>query len=90
MKPSLLESKANELKLSFKPIDQGLLTAVKDQLWKDKAVEQAGFRITHPQVGDAIFVLKTKGASAKVVWNKAIDALTEQADELKKELKSLK
>lgn len=87
MKAEVTSSKKNLLKLKFKDMDQGLINMIKDQLWKDKATEAAGFRITHPQVGHLEFTLKTKGKDAKKVWNSAIDILSKQTDEFKKLIK---
>lgn len=87
MKAEVISSKKNELKLRFKDIDQGLINMIKDQLWKDKAVDAAGFRVTHPQVGHLEFTLKTKGKEAKKVWNSAIEVLSKQTEEFKKLIK---
>ncbi len=87
MKPKVIDSKKDLLKLSFQEKDQGFINLVKDQLWKDKATTFAGYRVTHPQVGTLEFTLKTKGKDAKKVWNSAVDALSKQVDELKKLIK---
>lgn len=87
MKIKVLSSKKNLLKLQFEKIDQGLANLIKDQLWKDKATDMAGFQVTHPEVGHLEFTLKTKGNDAKKVWNSALTALAKQVDEFKKLLK---
>ncbi len=87
MRGEIISSKKNLLKLKFKEMDQGLINLIKDQLWKDKTTDIAGFRITHPQVGHLEFTLKTKGKDPKKVWNSAIDALSRQVDEFKKLIK---
>ena len=87
MKVETISSKKNVLKLKFKEIDHGLINLIKDQLWKDKATETAGFKITHPQIGYLEFTLRTKGKDAKKVWNSAIVALSKQSEEFKKLIK---
>jgi len=89
IKPEVIKSDKNLLKLKFSEIDQGFLTFIKDQLWQDSATEMAGFQVTHPQIGHIIFTLRTKGKPAKAVWNKALDEASKQVDGLKKELKNL-
>jgi DNA-directed RNA polymerase subunit L len=75
MEPVIIESKKELLKVSFKQIDQGFITLLKDELWEDKATEIAGFKITHPEVGELVFTLRTKGKEAKKVWNEAVKRL---------------
>jgi len=83
----ILSKQKTLLKISFKPIDQGLLNAVNDKIWEDKNVESSGFQVTHPEVGEAIFTLRTKSKDAKSVWNAAITALKKEfAETAKKKL----
>tara|TARA_Y100000034_G_C6908253_1_gene422163 strand:+ start:132 stop:389 length:258 start_codon:yes stop_codon:yes gene_type:complete len=81
----ILKKEKNHLSISFDEIDQGLLSAINDRLWEDKATESAGFKVTHPEVGEAIFTLRTKSKDAKTVWNSAITSLTKDATELAKQ-----
>jgi len=90
MKAEVLESEKNLIKLKFEDIDQGLLNLAREELWQDKATEMAGFQITHPQVGHAVFTLKTKGKAPKATWNAAIDRISSQLDDLAKEVKKIK
>ncbi len=90
MEPKVAESEKNMLKLKFEELDQGLLNLIREELWQDKATDMAGFQVTHPQVGHAVFTLKTKGKAPKTVWNAAVDRVSKQTDELSKELKKLK
>lgn len=91
MEPEILESKKNELVLKFKPFDQGVLNAVKKELWNDKATNMAGFKVTHPEVGFARFVLKIKGRKKpKTVWNDALKRASAHVDSFAKGINSLK
>lgn len=89
IKPEILTSSKEELKLKFVHIDQGILNLIKEELWQDKATDLAGFRVTHPQVGVAEFTLRTKGKAAKEVWNSAIERLSEKLAEVGKEVSRL-
>jgi len=71
----IISKQKNLLKVSFKPFDQGLLNAVNDKIWKNKDVESSGFQVTHPEVGEAIFTLRTKSKDAKAIWNSALTSL---------------
>jgi DNA-directed RNA polymerase subunit L len=74
----ILSKQKNLLKVSFKPFDQGLLNAVNDRIWENKDIESSGFQITHPEVGEAIFTLRTKSKEAKSIWNSALDSLKKE------------
>ncbi len=89
LKPEILASSKEELKLKFSKIDHGFLNLVKEELWNDKATTVAGFKVTHPQVGVVEFSLKTKGKQAKQVWNDAVDRLSKKFSELQKEASKL-
>ncbi len=89
LKPEVLTSSKEELKLKFVHIDQGILNLIKEELWQDKATDIAGFRVTHPQVGAAEFTLKTKCKAAKEVWNSALERLSEKLAEIGKEVSKL-
>ena len=90
MEPVVIESKKNLMKVSFKEIDQGFMTLIKDKLWEDKSVEIAGFKVTHPEVGELIFTLRTKGKDAKKVWNSALASLSKDIINFQSEIKKLK
>ena len=83
----VIKKEKTKLQLSFKPFDQGLLNAINEKNWTDSDVQISGFQVTHPEVGEAIFTLKTKKKDAKTIWNAAIAALTKDLTELKKQNK---
>ena len=83
----VIKKEKTKLQLSFKPFDQGLLNAINEKNWTDSDVQISGFQVTHPEVGEAIFTLKTKKKDAKTVWNASIAALTKDLTDLKKQNK---
>ncbi len=89
MKVDVVESEKNKLVIEFDKMDQGLLNAINDVIWQQKGIDQAGFRIEHPEVGKPVFVLKTMGADPKKVWNSAVDELSKQFDDFASQLKKL-
>lgn len=90
MKFKKLESKKNLLKLQFKEKDEGFLSLVKKYLWQDKATELAGYKVNHPEVGEPVFVLKTKKKSAKKVWSDALKKAKKDLNSFKKQIKKIK
>ena len=74
----IISKQKNLLKVSFKPFDQGLLNAVNDKIWENKDIESSGFQITHPEVGEAIFTLRTKSKEATSIWNSALNSLKKE------------
>ncbi len=83
----VIKKQKTNLQLSFKPFDQGLLNAINEKNWTDNDVEISGFQITHPEVGKAIFTLKTKKKDAKAIWNASLASLKKDFAELKKQNK---
>jgi DNA-directed RNA polymerase subunit L len=90
MEYKVIEDKKDLLKLSFKDIDQGFMTLVKDKIWEDKATEFAAFKVTHPEVGELVFTLRTTGKAPKKVWNDALASLTKDISGFEKEIKNIK
>ena len=90
MEVEITKSDKNELRLKFNEIDQGFLNLVKLAVWEDSATQMAGFNIDHPVVGYPIFILKTKGKSAKDVWNKALESVNKQISTFESQIKKLK
>ena len=90
MEIETIKSEKNELRLRFNEIDQGFLSLIKSCLWEDSTTELAGFNIDHPIVGNPTFILKTKGRSAKDVWNKSLERANKQISDFESKIKTLK
>jgi len=90
MEIEVLKDEKHELQVKFSEIDHGFLNLIKEAVWQQSGVEIASFRVEHPEVGEPVFILKTKGKEAKKVWNSALELISEQLDKLNKELKKLK
>jgi DNA-directed RNA polymerase subunit L len=90
MEPTIIESKKDLLKLSFKEIDQGFINLVKTKLWEDKSTEIAGFKVTHPESGELVFTLRTKSKDAKKVWNDTLASLSKDISKFGIEIKKIK
>ncbi len=89
MKPTIVKSEKNELVIEFDEIDQGMLNAINDAVWQQKGIDQAGFKVDHPEVSKPVFIIKTSGSDAKKIWNSAIDELAKQFEGFATQLKKL-
>lgn len=83
LNPRIENSKEHEIKVIFPEMDHGFCNLLKKELWSNKETESAGFRVTHPEVGEIEFFLKTKGNNPKKVWNEAVDSLLKKYSLLK-------
>jgi len=90
MEFEVLKDEANELKIQFKEIDQGFLNLVKEYVWQQSGVEQAGFHVDHPETGKPVFTIKSKGKKAKEIWNSALATASEDLEKFGKDVKKLK
>ncbi len=90
MNSKIIKNTKNELEIHFPKLDQGLFNLIKTELWKIKETKLAGFRITHPEVGEIEFFLKTQGKDAKKVWNEAITSLIKKISDFEKTIEKIK
>jgi len=90
MEIKVLEEKKNKLVVSIKGETHTLCNALVKELWNDKHVKAAGYRIDHPLAGVPNLMVETDGADPKKAINSAADRLAKSADEFKKAAKSVK
>jgi|TARA_B100001971_G_C17968269_1_gene420994 DNA-directed RNA polymerase subunit L len=77
MEIKILEDKKNKLIFETTSMQQGILNALKKELYNDKHVKVATYTIKHPLIGKPKMVLETDGADPR-------DALVKAASRLKK------
>ena len=63
---------------------------LKKELWNDKHVKAAGYRIDHPLTGTPNIMVETDGADPKKTINASIKRLKKAADDFKKAGKIVK
>jgi DNA-directed RNA polymerase subunit L len=90
MEIKVLEEKKNKLVVSIKGETHTLCNALVKELWNDKHVKAAGYKIDHPLVGIPNLMVETDGADPRKTINSAADRLVKSADEFKKAAKSVK
>ncbi|MBR9677393.1 DNA-directed RNA polymerase subunit L [Candidatus Woesearchaeota archaeon] len=89
MELKILEDKKNRLVVEIKGEDHTLCNALKAELWNDKKVTVASYRIAHPLVGIPTLIVETESSTApKKALQNAISRLSKQNDEFKKEVKA--
>lgn len=90
MEIKVLEEKKNRLVISVDGETHTLCNALVKELWNDKHVKSAGYRIDHPLVGVPSIMLETDGADPRKTISSAIKKLKKAAEDFKKSAKSIK
>jgi len=90
MEIKVLEEKKNKLVVSMEGETHTLCNALVKELWNDKHVKAAAYKIDHPLVGVPNLMVETDGADPRKTINSAIDRLAKAADDFKKSAKSVK
>lgn len=82
MEIKFLERGVNRIKFEIKGEGHTLSNSIRDELWKDKAVEIVGYNIEHPLVSNPVFTLQTNNKeNAKKTLLNAIDRLKKRNKE---------
>ena len=82
-----LKNERNYIELEFVDSEPSILKAVVANLIDEKEVEFCTVKIDHPQIGNPIFILRTKNADALELLKKAIKKLKEDVVSLEKSVK---
>jgi DNA-directed RNA polymerase subunit L len=90
MEIKVLEEKKNKIVISVKGESHTLCNALVKELWNDKHVKSAGYRLDHPLVGVPSIMLETDGADPKKTMSAAVKRLKKAAGDFKKAAKSIK
>lgn len=85
MEFTILEDKKNKIIFEVNGIQQGILNALKTELYNDKHVKIATYSIRHPLVGKPKMILETDGADPREALKKAAERLKKVNDNFKKE-----
>jgi len=73
------------IKLELSKADQGLINALKEELWNDKYINVVGSRIEHPLIDKVIFTIETDGSeSPKKALLSAIKRLKDTNEKFRK------
>tara|TARA_B100002003_G_C13995067_1_gene480621 strand:- start:326 stop:601 length:276 start_codon:yes stop_codon:yes gene_type:complete len=85
MEIKILEDKKNKLIFETTSMQQGILNALKKELYNDKHVKVATYTIKHPLIGKPKMVLETDGADPRDALVKATSRLKKINDSFRKD-----
>jgi DNA-directed RNA polymerase subunit L len=85
----ILEETKNKLHFKIKGEDHTILNLLKEELWKDKNVKTAAYRMDHPLIGIPEMIVEvTQGNDPKKAIKDAVKRIEKNLDKLKDEFKS--
>ncbi len=90
MEIKVLEEKKNKLVLEITGETHTVCNALVKELWNDKHIKAAGYRIDHPLTARPNLLVETDGADPRKAISSAIKKLAKAADDFKKASKSIK
>jgi len=91
MDVNILEEKKNRLVIEIKGETHTFCNAIKKELWNDKHVKAAAYRISHPFVGTPTLIVETdSGETPKKALLEASKRLQKGFDKFKLEFSKVK
>jgi DNA-directed RNA polymerase subunit L len=90
MEIKVLEDKKNKLVLAIEGDTHTVCNALVKELWNDKHVKVAGYRIDHPLISIPNLCVETDGADTRKTISAAVKRLAKAAAEFKKAAKAIK
>lgn len=85
MEIKILEDKKNKIIFETNDMQQGILNALKNELYNDNHVKVATYSINHPLIGVPKMILETDGADPRDVLAKAAGRLKKTNEKFKKD-----
>jgi DNA-directed RNA polymerase subunit L len=89
MEINVLEHTKTKLRLEVKGEDHTFLNILKTELYNDKSVKYAGYRIAHVHVGTPELILETEGKDPKKVLLDAVSRIKKVNKELLSQFKKI-
>ena len=89
MEINILESTKTKLRLEVKGEDHTFMNILKKELYNDKALKYAGYKIGHIYAGVPELILETEGKDPKKVLLEAVSRLRKLDKELLSKFKKL-
>ncbi|MEK6934930.1 MAG: DNA-directed RNA polymerase subunit L [Nanoarchaeota archaeon] len=86
MELEVINSSKNKLKFKLKGETHTFCNAINNELWNDKDVKVAGYRIEQSLEEEPIFILETESKEPKKVLQDAITRLRKQFKEIESKL----
>ena len=90
MEAKIIEEKTNRLVFEMENADHSVCTALKEELWLNSDVKNAGYSVSHPYVGHPKFIVETKkGSDPRKAISAALKKLVKHMDDLEPKAKKL-
>lgn len=89
MEINVLEYTKTKLRIEIKGEDHTLLNILKKELYNDKSIKYAGYKIEHVHVGTPELILETEGKDPKKVLLEAVSRLKKLDKEILSKFKKL-
>ncbi len=89
MEITVLEYTKTKIRIQIKGEDHTFLNLLKKELYEDKAVKYAGYKIEHTHVGIPELILETEDKDPKKVLSDAVSRLKKLDKQLLSEFKSI-
>jgi DNA-directed RNA polymerase subunit L len=88
MEIEVLKDEKNKFEFKLKGEQHTLLNLLSKELFNDKGIEFAGYRIEHPLVDEAI--VSVSGKNPKKAVKDAVERIQKQVDDFEAQVKKLK
>jgi len=88
MEIEVLKDEKNKFEFKLKAEQHTLLNLLSKELFNDKGIEFAGYRIEHPLIDEAI--VSVSGKNPKKAIKDAIERIQKQVDDFETHVKKLK
>ena len=89
MEIKVIEEKAGRFVFEAIGATHSTCTALKQELWKDKDIKNAGYNVSHPYVGHPKFIVETKKGDPRKVVSSALKKLVKECKDLEPKAKKL-
>ena len=90
MDVKIIEEKANRLVFEIEGATHSVCTALKQELWQDSNIKNAGYTVSHPYVGHPKFIVETKkGGDPRKCISSALKKLQKVCKDLEPKAKKL-
>jgi len=85
----VIEEKGNKFVFEIEGASHSVCTALKQELWNDGSIKNAGYTVSHPYVGHPKFVIETKKGEPRKIVSSALKKLAKEAKDLQSKAKKL-
>ena len=83
MEVKILKGEKNQFNFELDSIDHTLCNALKMELWENKNIKVAGYKITHPLVQKTTFFIEMKSGDGRKAVEEALASLKKKFESLK-------